>query len=134
MLTFGVPLGGCISVSSSRPEATLSGQSEPQVLDRLYCGRDIPKGGALSDEEWARFVSEVVTPRFPHGFTVFQGRGQWLGNDGQIARETAMVIEVSHPNDVASDRAVDEIATAYKQRFHQEAVLRIREAAAVKFY
>ncbi|WP_414943054.1 DUF3574 domain-containing protein [Amycolatopsis sp. cmx-11-32] len=33
-----------------------------------------PGGGELTDE--------VVTPRFPDGFTELTGRGQWRGSDG----------------------------------------------------
>lgn len=134
VLTLAVPLGGCISVSASRPEIAVAPPAGAQVLDRLYCGRDVPEGGQVSDDEWATFVADVVTPRFPHGVTVFQARGQWLGADGRRAHETAMVIEVAHPDNPDDDRAVGEIATAYKQRFHQEAVLRIRQAAGVMFY
>jgi hypothetical protein len=133
-LTFGAPFAGCISVSTSQPAATAARSAGAQVLDRLYCGGSIPQGGEVSDDAWARFVAEVVTPRFPSGFTVFRARGQWLGSDGQIARETTMVIEVTHADDAASDRAVEAIAIAYKQRFGQEAVLRIRQPAAMKLY
>jgi hypothetical protein len=38
-----------------------------QLLDRLYLGRAQPDGTEVSDQDWAKFLRDVVTPRFPHG-------------------------------------------------------------------
>lgn len=135
-LLVGTAVSGCRVVSSSppTPAAVATNASEVQVLDRLYFGRNIPTGGQVSDAEWARFVAEVITPRFPAGLTIFQGEGQWRGNDGQIDREPSMIIEITHADTPGNDRAVADIAKAYKQRFSQEAVLRIRQPAAMTLY
>lgn len=37
------------------------------ISDRLFFGRDIPGGGMVSDADWAAFLEEIVTPRFPQG-------------------------------------------------------------------
>ncbi len=36
----------------------------------LYFGLDLAGGGAVDEEAWADFLGEVVTPRFPDGFTM----------------------------------------------------------------
>ena len=94
--------------------------SFPDVSDRLFCGLSIPGGGVVSKEEADRFVEEVVEPRFPDGFTVWRARGQWKGGS-----EDVMVIEIVHPRNPAADQAVEEIASEYRRRFRQEAVLRV---------
>src|SRR5690242_1095796 len=53
----------------------------------LYMGRSIPGGGTVGDEDWERFLSDVVTPLFPDGFTVLTGRGQYREASGRIAKE-----------------------------------------------
>jgi hypothetical protein len=90
------------------------------VADRLYCGLSIPGGGVVSQADLDAFVAEVVEPRFPDGFTLWRARGQWRGGS-----EDSLVIEIVHAPGPQFDRAVQEIADAYRTRFRQEAVLRV---------
>lgn len=94
------------------------------VSDRLFCGRSIPDGGTVSDEQLAAFIVEVVEPRFPQGFSVWRARGHWKGG-----YEDVVVFEFVRPRDGNAERAVAEIADAYRTRFRQEAVLRVRTPA-----
>lgn len=103
------------------------------IADRLFCGRTVPGGGVVSDEEWTTFLAEVVTPRFPDGLTVWRAEGQWRGRDGVVVREPVMIIEILHPLDRGIDRKIQEIADAYRTRFHQEAVLRVSMPARMDF-
>lgn len=103
------------------------------VSDRLYFGRAIPSGGEVTEEQWEAFVADTIVPRFS-GFTIYRSVGHWKGNDGASVREGACVVEFVHPADTASDRALDEIAVAYRQRFAQEAVLRVRAPATMQLY
>ena len=102
------------------------------VHDSLYFGTAKP-GGAVTPEEWAEFLEGAVTPRFPQGLTVWQASGQWRGSDGAVLREASRVLSLVHPNDAPSEKAVLEIVAAYKSRFHQEAVLRVKAHACTSF-
>jgi hypothetical protein len=121
-LLFAVLLGfaGCASVPST-------------VSDRLFFGRAIPAGGEVTEAQWSAFVAEVITPRFPEGFTVWRGSGHWKGDDGAAVSEQTCVLEVVHGSDPAIDAKLDEIARAYRQRFNQDAVMRIRTPAEQSF-
>jgi hypothetical protein len=99
----------------------------------LYFGRNRPNGGTVSDAEWQSFLYEVVTPRFPAGLTTVEATGQWRGRSGVVERERAGVLTVFHAGDEAARRAVAEVAAEYKRRFQQEAVLRERGPACVRF-
>jgi len=66
-----------------------------------------------------------VTPRFPDGFTSWRAEGQWRGTNGSIVREPSVVLEIVHRPTAAADSAIVAIASEYKRRFHQEAVLRL---------
>jgi hypothetical protein len=103
------------------------------VRDVIYFGRNRPDGGTVSDAEWQSFLDQVITPRFPAGLTVAEATGQWRGQSGAVERELAMVLTVLHRGDAATGRAVDEITGEYKRRFKQEAVLRERSPACVRF-
>ncbi len=74
----------------------------------------------MSQTDLDAFVTEVVEPRFPRGFTMWRARGQWKGGGEEV-----FVLEVIHPRDAQSARAMAEIAEEYRRRFRQEAVLRV---------
>lgn len=114
--------------------ATVAPPVENAVLaDRLFCGRTIPGGGVVSDEDWNAFVADFVTPRYPQGLTIWRADGQWREKDGTLAREPVMIIEILHPLSAEHDRTINEIAVEYKRRFHQEAVLRVTLPARMDF-
>lgn len=103
------------------------------VSDRLFFGRAIPGGGAVTEAEWNAFVSEEIVPRFPSGFTILRGSGHWKGRDGAPVSEDAFVLEVVHGDDRAADAKVAAIAAAYRERFHQDAVMRLRAPITQSF-
>jgi hypothetical protein len=93
----------------------------------LYFGTDKAGGGKVSDEDWNKFLEQEVTPRFPDGFTVLEGFGQYRDSAGKIVRETSKVLIVLYPKAVrkAVDQKVEEIRAEYKTQFAQESVLRL---------
>ena len=98
------------------------------VSDRLFCGLSIPGGGEVTQQQLDAFIAEVVTPRFPEGFTLWRAKGQWRGGD-----EASFVIEIIHPFDAKIEAAVHEIAEEYRSRFHQDAVMRVTVPAKLEF-
>jgi hypothetical protein len=116
---------GCASVSSTVPAS---------VSDRLFFGRAIPGGGLVSDAQWNAFVADTIVPRFPEGFSLWQGAGHWKGDDGVSVTEHTSVLEIVHPPDPAVDARLDEIARIYRQRFNQDAVMSIRMPVEQKFW
>jgi hypothetical protein len=100
------------------------------VVERLYFGRNLGDTLIVTDSAWAAFVTEVVTPHFPAGLTVWPATGQWRESNGRIQREPSFVLELVLPTrTAASDTAITAIIAEYKRRFRQEAVLRVRMPA-----
>ena len=54
----------------------------PVTEFRLFFGLADAAGKLVTDDEWQRFLGDTITPRFRAGFTVFEGRGQWLEPSG----------------------------------------------------
>lgn len=102
------------------------------VRDELYLGT-ATHGGQVPADDWKRFVDDVVTHRFPQGFTVTRAAGQWQAGDGTTLREPSYVLAVVHPDGRSGDDAIRAIADAYKARFKQESVLRVRAPVCVSF-
>ena len=125
---------GCVAphVGPAPPPTAASFQT--LISDRLYFGRNIPGGGVVSESDWEAFLSEVITPRFPAGLSVWRAEGQWRDANSVIQREESFILDLLHPDDVTSEQSVREIMTAYKKRFRQEAVLRVRDSVQVQFW
>ena len=88
----------------------------------LYFGRDKPGGGEVSEAEWAAFLAEVVTPRFPDGLSVLDVRGQARDPSGRIVPERTKLLVVVVFDAPAHQAEVREIVETYRQRFGQHAV------------
>ena len=115
---------GLAACAPLRPQACAPGQ-QAAIQDTLYFGTAKPAGSVGADE-WAAFLEQVVTPRFPQGLTVSAAAGQWRGADGTIMREATHVLHLIHTDETVHERAIADIVAAYKRRFEQEAVLRVK--------
>ena len=126
------------AVSCTQPES--SAMTCPEGWDRvaeyrLYFGRGDATGDpmAVSDEAWAQFLADTVTPRFPDGLTVTDGAGQWRSESGEISREQSKVLTLLvWPDDTALQR-LNEITAEYERRFDQETVLLTSAQACASF-
>ncbi|HEV3052355.1 MAG TPA: DUF3574 domain-containing protein [Longimicrobium sp.] len=136
VLYVALTLAGCApaAVRAPAPAAAAAVARERWIADRLYFGRSMLGGGTVSEDEWAAFLSDVITHRFPDGLTVWRARGQWKEADGAIQSEDVVVVEILHPASAQADAALEEIAREYKLRFRQESVLRVRTPAEARFF
>ena len=108
--------------------------SEPYTEYRLFMGRGGVAGEVVGDDDWARFLADSVTPRFPAGLTVLDGHGQWRDASGQIMGERSKVLIIYATGDEGSVLGeIDAISNEYEQLFGQESVLRVVNEACVSF-
>ena len=98
---------------------------KPALEIALYFGRDKQGGGEVSEAEWAQFVAEIVTPRFPDGLSVLNVEGQAREpSGGRIVRERTKLLVVVVFDAPAHRPKVGEIVAAYNARFGQHGVFR----------
>lgn len=94
----------------------------------LYFGRDRLAGGEVSDAEWAAFLTEVVTPRFPDGLSVLDVQGQSRDPaSGRVVRERSKLLVVVVFDAPGHRAKVAEIVDAYRRRFGQHEVFRVEQ-------
>ena len=96
------------------------------VRTELFFGTAKP-GGAVTDEEFALFLDEVITPLFPEGLTVTKGDGQFRGAAGVTIKEDSYVVVLLYPVDgqKTSSKSIDYIRGEYMRQHRQESVLRV---------
>ena len=117
--------------SCASQTATRCGTNEqPAIIETLYFGTSTPDG-VVSDEQWAGFLRDVVTPRFPQGLTTWTASGQWRSQHGGLTREDSHVLNLVHPDDATTEKSVRELVADYKHRFRQEAVLRVKSRSCI---
>ncbi len=123
-----VPLAG----SAAEKKATV--RFDAFIRTELFFGRNRANGPEITEEEFADFLAQAVTPAFPDGLTVLDGIGQFRDSSGSIVREKAKVLILLYPVNTrrASSRSIERIREAYKKRFEQQSVLRADDLLPVQ--
>ncbi|WP_145544282.1 DUF3574 domain-containing protein [Yersinia frederiksenii] len=137
VIAVGALLTGCVdssghantSVVKVAPPVCVKGEAMTQTT--LYFGLNRPHGPVISPTEWQSFVDNDVTSRFKDGLTVIEAKGQWLGNDGKVAKENSRTLVLIHKDDKES--AIEDLRSRYKQQFAQESVMRVDAVVCVDF-
>ena len=103
------------------------------VRTEIYFGQSRQNGTLIEKKEWQAFLDEVVTPEFPVGLTLLEASGQWRNTAGRIDHEPSKVLVLIHPPDPRIESKIDAIRAIYRERFEQEAVLKVTSRAFVEF-
>ena len=123
-----------LAIGCSQADAPVCPDGTDRFVEyQLFMGRSGPDGEIVDDEAWDTFLADTVTPRFPDGLTVLDGRGQWRGADGLIKKERSkLLVILAQPGDDRM-RLIDEISEEYRTQFNQESVLKVVEDTCVSF-
>ncbi|MGW2178651.1 DUF3574 domain-containing protein [Streptomyces sp. NPDC001732] len=123
--------------SATRPAAAAgAARGKDYIETRLFFGTERPGGGPdVTDAQFMAFIDEEVTPRFPNGLTVQDGRGQWRDSNGAIERERSYELILLYPASEARvrDARIERIRDAYEKAYAQESVARLEERMTADF-
>ena len=98
----------------------------PSALEvDLYFGRETDTGREVSEAEWASFLNDEVTPRFPDGLSVLDVRGQSRNLQGRIERERTKLLVVVVFDAPAHRPKVQAIVEGYSRRYGQHNVFHV---------
>lgn len=126
-------LSGCTAVTNTPKTPTPCAVGDTMTQSTLYFGLNRPTGPEITATEWQQFVDNDVTSRFRDGLTVFNASGQWLGNDGKLARESSKTLMLIHGSDAESNNKVEKLRSIYQSRFNQDSVMRVDQPVCVAF-
>ncbi|WP_254885622.1 DUF3574 domain-containing protein [Streptomyces sp. NA02950] len=116
--------------------AAVPARGAAYVETRLFFGTGRPDGGPpVTEKQFLAFVDRTITPRFPAGLTIRDGRGQWRDRSGAIERERSYEVVLLYPVSEARahDPQIERIRTVYERKYAQESVARADAAARVDF-
>lgn len=126
---------GSPTASQSAPSG-VAARGKAYVETRLFFGTERPDGGPdVTDQQFLAFVDEEVTPRFPRGLTIQDGRGQWRDSHGEIERERSYELILLYPATEARlrDAQIERIRNAYENAYAQDSVARLEERTTADF-
>ncbi|MFC0229155.1 DUF3574 domain-containing protein [Serratia aquatilis] len=129
-------LSGCQAPSQqSSPQKPLAhcDVGEPMLQTTLYFGLNRPAGAVITATEWQTFVDQQVTPRFKEGLSVFDAKGQWLGNNDKLVREDSKALMLIHAPGRENEQNIEALRIRYKQQFAQDSVMRVDAQVCVSF-
>ncbi|MFB0630947.1 DUF3574 domain-containing protein [Streptomyces sp. AB3(2024)] len=122
--------------ASAASEQTVAEDGSPYIATHLYFGTGRHNGNPpITEEEFMKFVADVITPRFPSGLTLQEARGQWRDKEGDINRERSYELTVMYPVREAHARNADieYIRRLYCKTWELESVGRADVRAQVDF-
>jgi hypothetical protein len=133
LLSLSFLAAGCAhqGVAASGPQCPVG--HEKTRTAQLFFGREVKGGAPVSDVDFARFVDEELTPRFPGGLTVVDSGGQWREPSGLLVREASKMVLVVLPETPDVQVRLDAVRAAYKSRFRQDSVMLLTQPACVSF-
>ncbi len=105
---------------------------KPMLRNELFFGRNIGSRVGVSERQWRAFVDRELTPRFPFGLTVIDGKGQW--REGRtIVREPSKIVVAVTPDDADARARIVAATAAYIKRFKQKSVGVVSQAVCAAF-
>ncbi|MGW7359298.1 DUF3574 domain-containing protein [Streptomyces sp. NPDC054802] len=122
--------------NASGTPAAVAARGDAYIETRLLFGTQRPDGGPdVTDAQFMAFIDRSVTPGFPEGLTVQEGRGQWRDSNGVIERERSFELILLYPaaEARARDARLERLRDAYMQALGQESVARLDEPTRVDF-
>ncbi len=106
----------------------------PRQVAQLLFGRNIGGRLGVSEKDWGRFVDAEISPRFPHGLTVLDSKGEWRDPARKTTvHEPSKLVEIVLPGNPDDGQRLELIAAAYKSRFRQQSVGIVVQGACVAF-
>ena len=132
-LLFGLPIPFLARTAQAQDPIS---RFRPELWHRteLYFGTARANGADVTDEQFAQFIDQHVTPRFPDGLTLLSGYGQYRTASGVINKEKSFLLILFFPPSMRdAGRHIEELRNIYKSTFQQEAVLRADSGMPVSF-
>lgn len=105
---------------------------KPMLRAELFFGRSVGNRFGVTDGLWQGYVARELAPRFPAGFTVADGNGQWR-EGGAVMRERSKIVIVVAPDSADLRARLAEASAAYIKRFQQKSVGLVMQPVCAAF-
>lgn len=131
---FRLIAGAIFAVASALPAYAepCTDPLKPMLRAELFFGRSIGHRFGVTNRLWQAYVDRELTPRFPGGFTVGDGKGQWREGDA-IMREASKIVILVAPDSTELRAGIAAAVDVYVKRFKQKSVGVVTQAVCAAF-
>ena len=112
-------VGGQCAVAGQHPTAEL-------VFGRVSEGEP-----GVSEAQFAKFLQQEVSRRFPDGLTVVDAQGRWLPPAGGAIHGPSKTVMIVLRGGSDDRDKLEAVRAAYTQRFHQPSALLLTDQSCV---
>ena len=97
----------------------------------LVFGRVSEGAPGVSEAEFAKFLQQEVSRRFPDGLTIVDAQGRWTPPAGGAIRGPSKTVMIVLRGGADDREKLDAVRAAYSQRFHQPSALLLADQSCV---
>ena len=119
-------LAACASNVSGR--CVVAGQ---HPTAELVFGRVSEGEPGVSEAQFAKFLQQEVSRRFPDGLTVVDAQGRWLPPAGGAIHGPSKTVMIVLRGGADDRDKLEAVRAAYMQRFHQPSALLLTDQSCV---
>ena len=119
-------LGACSTGSAGRCPVAGQHPTAELVFGRVSDG--VP---GVSEAQFAKFLQQEVSRRFPDGLTVVDAQGRWFPPAGGAIRGPSKTVMIVLRGGADDREKLEAVRAAYSQRFHQPSALLLTDQNCV---
>jgi hypothetical protein len=111
-------IGLALACGISAAQAQAPWRSADTLKTEIYFGLRLPDGKTVSEDDWGKFLAEIVVPRFPEGLTVVEGSGRSANaakTDNPVNPTKILILVHSNVGD--SQDKISQVKAEYRKRF-----------------
>ena len=121
-------LGLAACASGSGGQCAVAGQ---HPTAELVFGRVSEGEPGVSEAQFAKFLQQEVSRRFPDGLTVVDAQGRWAPPAGGAIHGPSKTVMIVLRGGADDRDKLEAVRTAYTQRFHQPSALLLTDQSCV---
>ena len=126
--------GGLLLLAFSACASTPGGQcaiAGQHPTAELVFGRVSDGGPGVSEAQFAKFLQQEISRRFPDGLTVVDAQGRWLPPAGGAIHGPSKTVMIVLGGGSDDRDTLEAVRAAYTQRFHQPSALLLTDQGCI---
>ncbi len=126
--------GGLIALAlaacASSPPGQCAAPGQHPTAELVF-GRVSEGVPSVSEAQFAKFLQQEVSRRFPDGLTVVDAQGRWVPPAGGAIQGPSKTVMIVLRGGADDQEKLEAVRAAYSQRFHQPSALMLTDQTCV---
>ena len=119
-----------LAACADRPAGQCAAAGQHPTAELVF-GRVSDGVPSVSEAQFAKFLQQEVSRRFPDGLTVVDAQGRWVPPAGGAIRGPSKTVMIVLRGGADDREKLEAVRSAYTQRFHQPSALLVSDQTCV---